>query len=264
MSIAPDEERPLALLVCGFEKSGTTLLMEILRRSPVLDAGHEIGVLLGQTPRQFPDIQPYFTFFHRNWGLTLAQARACCDTDDWMQFYRRLRQESPRIGDGDVALIDKTPKYMRGLSRCLSRVPGVPCIVNVRDPRAVMHSWACWSGHREDAAPWIDANLPMLCGRYLAYARGYAEAARTGAALYLNSFERMCRAPETVIPEIFAFIGVPFEADYLNFSSEHFVYGNTVSQAYLFPWRGVYSDDLSERILHGTAEFAAWQVAPDS
>ncbi len=44
---------PLFALVCGFEKSGTTLLNEILRRHPGVDSGFECGFLLGQSPRDF-------------------------------------------------------------------------------------------------------------------------------------------------------------------------------------------------------------------
>lgn len=64
---------PLRAIVCGYEKSGTTLINEILRRHPQLDSGHEVGVLLVETPRQFHSKQPYCSFFRQTWKLSPEQ-----------------------------------------------------------------------------------------------------------------------------------------------------------------------------------------------
>jgi hypothetical protein len=250
---------PLVALVCGFEKSGTTVVNEILRRHPHLDSGHEVGVLMAPSPRAFPAVQPYFSFFRQTWKLTAEQARECCDTDEWARFYARARQASPVIVDKSTLLFDKTPRYMRQLSEVMSRVPQLPCVVNVRDPRALMHSWACWSGFRDSPGDWLEQNFERNCERFLEYACGYATAAGEGQyRLLVNRFETMCLEPERALRRVFDFLGFEFSTDFLYFESEHFVYGNTVSRRHLFPYRGDFSDALCQRILDATAEFSDW------
>ena len=90
---------PLAAILCGYEKSGTTLLNEILRRHPKLDSGFEVGALLAESPRQFRQIQPYFAFFRSTWKLTREDMQYICDTDEWGEFYRRSSERSPVIVD---------------------------------------------------------------------------------------------------------------------------------------------------------------------
>src|SRR5688572_28260285 len=79
---------PLIALVCGFEKSGTTLLNEILRRHPDLDSGFEGGFLLGASPRDFRNFQPYYAYFRQTWELSRADMLYICDTDSWGECYR--------------------------------------------------------------------------------------------------------------------------------------------------------------------------------
>ena len=254
---------PLVALVCGYEKSGTTLLNEILRRHPQLDSGHEVGVLMGDSPRDFPNAKIYFAFFQQTWKLSKAQAQHCCDTDVWSEFYRRAREASPVIADKASLIFDKTPRYMLTLADVMAKAAPLPCVVNVRDPRAVMHSWACWSGHRDDPGHYVEAHFSDYCERYLSYAQGYQSAvAQYADRLYLNQFEQMCLQPEATIDRIFAFLGLEFEPAYLHFESEHFVYGSTVSQAYLQPYLKDFSDALSQRILDATSAFADWHFQP--
>lgn len=255
---------PLRAIVCGYEKSGTTLINEILRRHPQLDSGHEVGVLLADSPREFHRKQPYCTFFRQTWKLSKEQQQQICDTDDWGEFYRRARAISPLITDKSVYLFDKTPIYMRHLAEVLAKVPGIPCLVNVRDPRALMLSWANWSGHdfsghRDDPGEWIEENFAYCQDRFLSYARGYRDAlAEHGDRIMLNRFEPLCLDPEPHLEKIFNFFGFEFSRDYMTFESEHFVHGNTVSQDYLCPYRQALKPALCDRILEATVEFEDW------
>jgi hypothetical protein len=43
----------LAVIMAGFEHSGTTMASELLRQHPVLDNGFEGGMLLKASPREF-------------------------------------------------------------------------------------------------------------------------------------------------------------------------------------------------------------------
>lgn len=250
---------PLYAILCGLEKSGTTVLSEVLRRHPELDSGHEVGVLLAPTPRDFPGIQPYFSYFQKTWKLSRDEALACCDTDDIRTFYLRARQASSVIANKRAAIFDKTPRYMKYLPDVLDKVPGLPCIVNVRDPRAVMHSWACWSGHKDAPGVWLEQNFESNRDRYLSYARGYRDAELTRKhRLFLNRFEIMTLEPEQTLSSIFEFLGLSFDRSFMYFESEHFVYGNTISSDYLFPYRKDFTSHLCDRILEATAEFSGW------
>lgn len=253
---------PLRAIICGYEKSGTTLLNEILRRHPRMDSGFECGFLLGDSPRDFPGIMPYFAFFRRAWQLTPEDMRYLCDTDNWGECYRRARERSPVIVDKTTDLFDKTPIYMLHLSSVLARAPGIPCIVSVRDPRALMLSWARWSGHTEDAQAWIYEHLDEYCSRYIDYGNGYRQAlAVFGNRVMLSQFETLCLDPQGQVRRIFDFIGLEFRPEYLNFSSEFFVYGNTVSADYIQPYRGVIADTLCQEILERTAAYSQWHFS---
>ncbi|MFW2383964.1 MAG: sulfotransferase family protein [Acidimicrobiales bacterium] len=254
----PGRLDPLCALVCGFEKSGTTLINEILRRHPRLDSGHEVGVLLVDSPREFHTKQPYYSFFRETWKLSKAEAEEICDTDDWSTFYRRARTLSPVIVDKSVSIFDKTPVYMLHLSDVLDKAP-LPCIVSVRDPRALMNSWANWSGHSADAESWLDEHFERNRDRFLSYARGYRRASRSHAELLrVSQFEELSNSPETEFEKIFEFLGLEFRTEYLSFESEHFVYGNAVSTDYVFAYRDSLSSELCERILDATSEFEEW------
>jgi len=254
---------PLAAIVCGYEKSGTTLLNEILRRHPQLDSGFEVGVLLAGSPREFRQIQPYFAFFRSTWKLTREDMQYICDTDEWGEFYRRSRERSPVIVDKHSLIFDKTPIYMRDLRQVLDKVPGTRCIVNVRDPRALMLSWARWTGRTVDPAAWIEENFAANIERFTSYAEGYRGAlASHGEHILLNRFEEFCMDPAAGARRIFDFLGLHFAGEYLTFSSEHFVYGNTVSTAYVAPYIDTLPGALCERILAATSDYAEWHFNP--
>ena len=253
----------LKAIICGYEKSGTTLLNELLRRHPSLDSGFECGFLLGDSPRQFKTIMPYYGFFQSKWKMKNTDMRYICDTDSWGECYRRARERSPIIVDKNVFLFDKTPIYMLHLSAVLDKVPHIPCVVNVRDPRALMLSWARWSGHTEDAQQWIECHLEEYCNRYTSYAKGYTQALlQHGDRIFLNSFEQFCQQPRAQLQAIFRFLGLQFEPEYMTFSSEHFVYGNTVSEDYIKPYVSVLSDEICDKILQGTSEYEQWHYHP--
>ena len=250
---------PLMAVICGYEKSGTTLLNEILRRHPNLDSGFECGFLLCDSPRDFPKLQPYSGFFKKYWQMSSLDLTYMCDTDNWDECYRRARERSALIQNKSTDLFDKTPKYMLHLTEVLNKVPSIPCIINVRDPRSLMLSWARWSGHTEDAEEWIKDQLESYLDRYLSYANGYTRALESHRErMLLVQFEKLCREPDRYIREIFEFVGLEFQKEYLYFSSDYFVYGNTVSKDYLCPYKECLSLELCESILEGTHRYSQW------
>jgi hypothetical protein len=182
-----------------------------------------------------------------------------CDTDRWDECYRRARERAPFIEDKTIGLFDKTPIYMLHLSDVLRRIPEVPCVVNVRDPRAVMLSWANWSGGKDDPEAWIKDNIINYCQRYNSYADGYLKAEQSfSGRILLNQFEHLAQNPELYAKRIFDFLGLEFSKDFLTFSSEYFVYGGEVSDAYVFPYREVLSDKVCDEIIKRTKRHSQW------
>lgn len=250
---------PLIGVFCGFEKSGTTVLNEVLRGHPDVFSGHEIGVLLADTPRDFPKIQPYFNFFCKTWELEKEVAMCCCDVLGWMEFYSRLRSVSPLVEKQNASIFDKTPRYMIDLDNVLNKVPGLPCVVNVRDPRALMHSWACWSGGAEAPGDWVDENFEYCIERFASYASSFWAAYTSRKhRIYVNQFEQMCQRPEVELKKIFDFLELDFSPNFLNFDSKYFVYGNKITEDYVRSYQRAFSSDLCARIIDATKDFGDW------
>lgn len=156
-------------------------------------------------------------------------------------------------------LFDKTPIKMLHLDEVLAKVPGIPCVVNVRDPRSLMLSWANWYGHRDNPGKWIEEEFEYFENRFLSYARGYRNALDNHAdRIMLNRFEPLCLDPEPHLEKIFGFFGFEFSTEYMTFEPEHFVTGNTVSQEYLYPFLTAPTPELCDRILEATREFEEW------
>ena len=250
---------PLRAVICGFENSGTTLVEAVVRCHPEFDSGFEGGFLLGRSPRDFPTIQPHFAFFRTCWELSEQDAAWICDTDLWAEAYRRARERSPVIANKQTYLFDKTPAYMRQLTEVLERVPGLPCVVTVRDPRALLASWAKRTGYDRNPQLWAVKQLPGLCERYITYGRGYAEAARRfPERLLLVRFEHLCTDPPGEFERIFRFLGLEFEASYLDFPTTYGVHGTTISTSYREAHRECFSAGICEEILQRTQEFRDW------
>jgi hypothetical protein len=254
-----DKMNVLKAIICGYEKSGTTLLNEILRRHPDLDSGFECGFLLGDSPADFSNIKPYHAYFKSEWELTRKDMKYIFDTENWLECYHRARERSPIITNKKTQLFDKTPIYMKYLAEVLAKVPETPCIVNVRDPRALMLSWANWSGHSEDAETWILDNIELNTERYNSYGNGYRNALKKYKdRILLVQFEKTCQNPELEFKAIFEFIGLEFKKEYLSFSSKHFVYGNSLSQDYINPYKNKLSNSTCDLIVEKTERYACW------
>lgn len=213
----PGPKTPLAAVVCGFERGGTTVLGQLLRQHPELDAPFEGGFLLARRPRLFPELEPYAPNLRRSLELDEATLREVCDTDDWLEVYRRLSNTSPVLRRPGIALFDKTPRYLSKLPEVLEKVPGVPCIVLARDPVAVLLSWR----KRAPMQPkrWAQEQLVPQCERYVRYYRGYVRALDEGFGdrVLLVHYEALCRHPEREAERIFAHLGLAFDPAFLAF-----------------------------------------------
>ena len=129
----------LGFVVCGPEHSGTTVVSDLFRQIPGVSAGFEVGALLADTPRRFPEITVHAQIAKTSWGLDEDAFAKCCDTDDFSVFYARLQTASPILKPGTHTIFDKTPRYLACLRACLSKTE-MPFIVIHKDPRATVYS----------------------------------------------------------------------------------------------------------------------------
>ncbi len=248
----------LHTIVCGFEHSGTTLVGELLRQHEDLDSGFEGGLLLNDSPRQFPDCQPFYTNMLNTWKLSDEAAKAACETDRFAEAYCRLRDASPILKNKSVRLYDKTPRYMSCLDSVLTRAPQIPVIAIVRDFRAVM-----WSSFKRlgngDMATWQRETLPRTLRHTYSYAAGLREAMRRFGLerILVVQYERLCLDPTTVGTQIFDHINLKYDERFSRFGKARYdlVYGQDVQRAYIFEYRDRLPKELQLRIIDYFSEF---------
>lgn len=258
---------PLAVIMCGFERGGTTLMSEILRQNPQLDSGFEGGFLLAEEASDFVAIEPYSTNLKNGWGLGDSQLNYICTANSWSDVYQRLIEQSPIIKNKDTLVFDKTPKYMEVLSNVLTKVPNTHCIVVVRDPRAILYSWFKRSGLKKEV--WLEKQLSMQAQRYLSYASGWKTALENGlgSQILLVKYESLCSNTLSECQRIFDFLGLDFYSYYLSFKYHKKygnVYGGEVSLEYLTEYEQHFSDDVCQQILKATEEFSDFWWQPDA
>ncbi len=253
----------IAAIICGYERGGTTLISEILRQYPNLYSGFECGLLLAEKMPEFLSLEPYNSMTKLSWRIKDDELEYVCQANTWLDAYKRLKEKTRLITKQEGALIfDKTPKYMQKLSQVLAKVPDVPCIVIVRDPRAVLWSWAKRSGL--GVQKWVKEHLDSHCERYLSYANGWKEAVENGLGdqILLIQYESLCISPVDNARKIFEFIGLEFDNSYLHFQEESKkfdnVYNDTVSSSYINEYKDKFSQETCTKILDKTAEFQDW------
>jgi len=254
-----EENKPLAAIVCGFPRGGTTLLSEILRTHPKLDSGFEGGFLLVDKISDFLELEPYNKQLKTGWKISEKQLINICETDDYIEVYRRLVQYSLIIEQKDTWIFDKTPKYMQFLPSVLTKVPNVPCIVIVRDPRAVIWSWV--KRTNLSVEEWQKKRLENNCAKYMAFVRGYKKAIRQGFGerILLVKYEELCLNKKEESKKIFEFIGMDWEVEQLSLNKKYpNVYGNDVSDKYLTEYKENFSPEICEKILNLTKPAKEW------
>jgi hypothetical protein len=241
----------LKAIVCGYERGGTTLLVQILNNHPRIDSGFESGLLLAGQPKDF--LTQTFSDFNGNmiqagWGVRQEDLEYMVEENDWNQVYKRLRERSVLITDKRSLLIDKTPKYMLVLSDVLSRMEHVPCIVVVKEPKGVIYSWL--KRHPDiDLSAIPEQLIQDCCNRYEAYARGYNLAKKAYPKRILKvDYEQLCLHPKLETKKVFDHVGLRFREKYLHFERKYEVYGNNISDQYLREYEGILASDVLARI----------------
>jgi hypothetical protein len=253
--------------MCGFPRGGTTLAAEVLKRHPDLSGGFEGGFLLASEPRAFPDFEPFGRMSLKGWKLSRAELESICDVETWAELYERLRVTSAEVRTGTDQtrwLLDKTPRYMPVLGDVMSKAPGVPVLVIVRDPRAVLWSWAKRTKAQSIDA-WLGTALEGACARYCEFGRGWRNATgrATAVSIHVVQYEYLCLDPATTAREMFDAVDLEFDVSYLHFRSRWpNVYGESVEENFINEYKKGFTNDTCDRILELTATFPEFRYDP--
>ena len=126
--------KSLAAIVCGMPFSGTTFLSRLICAHPKIDAGFECGMLLGKSPKNFPEAGRFYDWMMDkrppyNWNLTKEEMDDICSSPTFDKSYDRIVDHC-HLFQGDVKyVLDKTPVYVYLLKSIMRRMPETPVIV---------------------------------------------------------------------------------------------------------------------------------------
>jgi hypothetical protein len=248
-----------AFVICGLEHSGTTMVSELFRQIPGVDAGFEVGVLLCDSPRGLPWLKPYDEIMLWGWGIDRAALEQCCDTHDFGVFYQRLRAASTVLNPDTRVMFDKTPRYGAALYDCIDKI-GVHGIVVYKDPRATVYSDFKASGAAA-FQPWFDAYAGEKIGYMrLHYAEYQRARRRADGRVCLVRLEDICLDTRRTCERMFAHVGQVFVPAYAALPSIR--YANTrkgsVSAGIPFEYLTAFTPDIRHRIKDAFAEFSDW------
>lgn len=189
------------IFVLGPQRSGTTLVQQILARHPAIAGGGELKFLglmkhaLGNFTKE-----PIAAYVRR-------VERIRPGTDPWEEirrWYFALSDE--RFGTG-ARIVDKLLSNHLRLAVILRAFPGAPIIRCRRDPLDV--AWSCWRADFNEQSWWNSD--PAWIARYIAeYERLMDTWAERMPGLFINvEYERLVADPDAEIPKLLVACGLP-------------------------------------------------------
>jgi tetratricopeptide (TPR) repeat protein len=192
---------PRVLFVLGPQRSGTTLVEQILSRHPAIAGGGELkfmGVLRhGLGDFTYQPIQACIDRLHREHA----------DLDPWGEIRRRyLALGDDRFGAG-AAFVDKLLTNHLRLAVILRAFPDAPVIRVRRDPLDI--AWSNWRAQFDWAAAWNSD--PEWIARYVTAYEWLLDrwAARVPGMFIDVSYEALVADPDAEIPRLLAACGLP-------------------------------------------------------
>lgn len=210
----------LKFVICGLEHSGTTLLSDIFRQIPELDSGFEVGVLLGASPKEFPEIHPFYANMLSGWKISEDHLKAICDTESFPDFYAGLQQKSEVLSPQANDIFDKTPRYFQKIFECQEKAK-VPFVATYKDPRSIVFSDFKRTGKGKAFEEWYEVyKKPKI--QYLSsiYRNSYIpwkeglEPEKVQQILCL-SLEEICLNTRETLEKIFLHVGQGFRLQYI-------------------------------------------------
>lgn len=247
----------LAFVICGMEHTGTTLISDLFRQAPGVDAGFEVGVMQCLKPRDFPRLKPFSDNILAGWGLTEPALAHCCDTDVFGEFYRRLRAASTVIKPGTQWIFDKTPRYIAVLDRVLANCD-VPVLVSYKDPRAIVFSdFKRAKPNSFDA--WYSSYLPPKHA-YMTTCYEKWKAFRENPRVHSLSLEMLAMNARATMEAMFARVKMEFKIEYALMQGLRYknTRGTFVSAEVAFEFRLRLSSEQQKRIAADFSKFDDW------
>jgi hypothetical protein len=202
------------MILGGIQHSGTTLLLDMLRAHSRVFGPFELGLLLanGIDEDALAKWQARYSLQSRlldhNYGINLAVLRGfVAETGgNWLTIYGRIFNHMTRVDkvEGRDIFIDKKPDYTDHLiSHVYPKVPDVPAIIIVRDPRAVYWSWCKRTLAKRP--------LKRIVSYYVRSLRVAATALRASKPILLLRFEELVLAPEQHMRQAAQFLGLDYD-----------------------------------------------------
>lgn len=247
----------LKFVICGMEHTGTTLVSDLFRQVPGLDAGFEVGVLLRDTPAQFVDLKPFSDNILQGWGITRAQFEQCCSAKDHREFYDRLVVASTTLREGTTTIFDKTPRYVAQLESCLAKID-VPFIVTHKDPRAIVAS-DFKRAKTQDFDGWYADYMPKKRS-YMRTCYEEWDKARSNPRVFQIGLEELAMNARDSMERMFAHVGLAFSIDYAVMKDLRFknTRANFVSAEIAFEYSKALPEGADPHILRDFADIESW------
>lgn len=207
----PSEARP-PIFIVGSPRSGTTLTRLIIDSHPDIACGPETHFLI-----QLEEITTTHWVRMQRYGY---------DKEYWYRRNAELFDSFQReyaAKRGKTRWADKTPPYAKHLPYVLNLFPNAQLLHVIRDPRAVVASWAQrWGWKSALVAPkiWLDS----------------VSAAQTiGATLPASQykeirFEDLVSSPEAVMRPVFEWLGEPWDDGVLQYDKQRHDSGGRVQE----------------------------------
>ena len=99
---------------------------------------------------------------------------------------------------------------MEQLDSVLSKLPGIPCIAVIRDPRGV-----CGSRVKRGQS------YTGTCRHINGYIRGFRKAVKNGHNILAIQYEDLCTNSEKVIKQMFNFLNLPYNENWKTMATAH-------------------------------------------
>jgi len=207
------EKSGLFAIITGIEHSGTTITSSLVMNVPNLYGAFETGLLLSDTPSGFQNVTPPFFYKaltapkkHHFWGLTHEQREELLHAHCPAEQYQLLRRHSPIYHVHNTSwIVDKTPAYTNQLFSIMQRTPGVPVIVTQKEDAAVIRSLqkrGAGKGSIQRRLVNFHRELTLCQSNF-------------PARLYVLNHTTFTTSPNTVMTELFAFLGLLWDPSYL-------------------------------------------------
>ena len=247
-------------VICGMEHSGTTLISDLFRQVPGIDAGFEVGVLLCPSPKEFEGFDPFFTNMIGGWKLTKEELAEACHAANFDGFYARVQALSKVLQPGTTDIIDKTPRYFSRLDDCMNRAD-VPFIASFKDPRSIVFSDFRRSQNDDFDAWYPDYLEPKHLYVVEECYQNYQKArARNEGKVAFVALEALCMDTRATCERLFKHVGLEFKTEYMILEDQR--HGdprpNGISPRLPFEYKKHLTDGQQRRIMDDFAECGDW------